>query len=298
MIARILNGLLRRLSPLFDDKTYLRLKYRFEMGKSLDFSNCQTMNEKLQWLKINNRYDRLTDIVDKIKVKDIISKSIGGDYVIPTLKVWKTPYEITHDEIAKLPESFVIETNHSGGNTGVIICKDKSTLNLAALQKKMRTSLKSDIYKVYREWPYKNVEKRIFAEQYLGDNLVDYKFYCFNGEVDSVMLCIGRQGNEKTKFYFFDRNWKLCRYNKAGKAAPDDFTLPKPDGMDEMFDLAAKLSKGYPFVRVDLYNINGKIYFGELTFFPASGLDPNRLPETDLYFGNKIDLNIARNETL
>lgn len=291
-VTRILKSLLRRLSPLFGDKTYLKLLYRLDMGKSLDFSNCRTMNEKLQWLKINNRYPLLTKIVDKIEVKEYVGSIIGDEYIIPTLKIWDNPEKI---DLSYLPNSFVIKTNHSGGNTGVVIVTDKKNTNLYGIKIRMRRSLKDDIYRNYREWPYKKVNKRIFAEQYLGDNLIDYKFYCFNGEVDSVMLCLGRQ-NGKTKFYFFDREWRLCRYNKAGKAAPENFTLPKPESMDKMFELASVLSKGFPFVRVDLYNVDGKIYFGELTFFPQSGLDPNRLPETDIYFGDKIDLSLAKVE--
>lgn len=278
-----------------EDSLYLRLLFRAEMHKPLDLNNCRTMNEKLQWLKLNNRYPELTNYVDKIKVKEYVRGIIGDKYIIPTLQIWDNPDDITPVCIAILPDSFVMKTNHSGGNTGVAICSDKESFDIEAAKHKMETSLKSDIYRSYREWPYKNVEKRIFAEEYLGSNLVDYKFYCFNGHVDSVMLCVGRQSGLGTKFYFFDRAWNLRRYNKAGKAAPADFTLPKPEGMDEMFDMAAKLSQGFPFVRVDLYNVEGHIYFGELTFYPASGLDCNRLPETDIYFGNKIDLSLAKN---
>ena len=296
-LQRILLALLIRLSPLFRDELYIKMRYRIEMGRKLDFNKCRTMNEKLQWLKINNRYPEMTDIVDKIKVKKIISKMIGSQYVVPTLKVWDSADDINICDIARLPEKFVIKTNHSGGNTGVIICKDKSKLDLIALRKKLDISMQTDIYQSLREWPYKNVERRIFAEEYLGDNIVDYKFYCFDGYVDSVMLCLGRQSAQHTKFYFFNKDWKLCRYNKSGKEAPADFTLPKPYGMDKMFEIAATLSKGHPFIRVDLYNVSGQIYFGELTFFPASGFDPNRLPETDLYFGDKINLSLAQNTT-
>lgn len=291
-----LFGLLKRISFLFSDKAYIKLMYRLTMNKKLDLANCRTMNEKLQYLKLYNRYPLLTRCVDKIEVKDYISEILGGGYVIPTLKIWNNAEDIKEADFENLPEQFVIKTNHSGGNTGVEIVKEKKELDVAALKTKMASSLKSDIYKTYREWPYKNVEKRIFAEQYLGNDLVDYKFYCFNGEVDSVLLCLDRNKKGKTKFYFFDRDWNLKRYNKAGKEAPADFTLPKPDGMDDMFEIAAKLSKGFPCVRVDLYNVNGKIYFGELTFYPASGIDGNRLYEADLHFGKKIDLSLARIE--
>ena len=256
------------------------------MGKKLDLKNPKTMNEKLQWLKLYNRKEEYRDLVDKVKVKDIVVSKIGDKYVVPLLGVWDSFDEIDFD---KLPDQFVLKTNHSGGNTGVIIVPDKSKLNKADAKKKLERSLKSDIFNVYREWPYKGMDKKIFAEAYLGSDLVDYKFYCFDGDADCVLLCIDRQIGA-SKFYFFDKDWNLCRYNKRGKEAPADFTLPKPEGIDEMFRLASEMSKGFPFVRMDFFDVNGKIYFGEYTFFPASGYDYNRLPESDLYFGNKIVL--------
>lgn len=296
MLKRILNGLLWRMSPIFSDEQYLKMKWRLVMDRPLDLKDPKTMNEKLQWLKIHNRYPQMTDIVDKIKVKDIVASKIGHEYIIPTLKVWSSPEDINTKEIDSLPDKFVIKTNHSGGNTGVVLCRNKATLSTEEVRAKMEASMREDIYRNQREWPYKNVRKQVFAEAYLGDDIVDYKFYCFNGEVDSVMLCLDRQGSEATKFYFFDKDWKLRRYNKSGKDAPENFSLPKPKNMDKMFELASELSKGFPFVRVDLYNIDGKIFFGELTFYPGAGMDPNRLPETDLYFGEKIDLSLARND--
>lgn len=291
-IQRILLAALRRMAFLFRDKTFLRLRYRLEMGKPLKFSDCHTFNEKLQWLKIYNRHKDLTDCVDKIKAKEYVEAIIGDKYIIPTLKVWDTASEITQHDIDSLPEQFVIKTNHSGGNTGVAICSDKSKFDLEAVRAKMERSLHADIYTHYREWPYKNIKRRILAEKFLGDNIVDYKFYCFDGKVDCVMLCIDREiGN--VKYYFFDPDWNLKRLNQWSKNAPEGFTLPKPEGMDEMFDIASRLSKGFPFVRVDLYNIDGHIYFGELTFYSASGFDNDILPETDKYFGSLIDLSLA-----
>ena len=256
------------------------------MGKKLDLKNPKTMNEKLQWLKLYNRKEEYRDLVDKVKVKAIVAKKIGEQYVVPLLGVWDSFDDIDFD---KLPDQFVLKTNHSGGNTGVIVVPNKSKLNKAEAKAKLDKSLKSDVYRAFREWPYKDMEKKIFAEAYLGEDLVDYKFYCFDGNADCVLLCIDRQIGA-SKFYFFDKDWKLCRYNKRGKEAPADFTLPKPEGVDEMFRLASEMSKGFPFVRMDFYDVNGKIYFGEYTFFPASGYDANRLPEADLFFGSKIDL--------
>lgn len=285
-INRILKGLLRRGGCLIPDKFQIECYYRLEMGKKLDLKNPKTMNEKLQWLKLYNRKEEYKALVDKVKVKDIVAQKIGEKYVVPLLGVWDSFDKIDFD---KLPNQFVLKTNHSGGNTGVIIVPDKSKFSKEEARMKLESSLKDDIYLRFREWPYKGMEKKIFAEKYLGSDLVDYKFYCFDGETDSVLLCVDRQIGTP-KFYFFDKDWNLCRYNKRGKEAPANFTLPKPDGIDEMFQLASEMSKGFPFVRMDFFDVHGKIYFGEYTFFPASGYDYNRLPESDLYFGDKIKL--------
>ena len=285
-----LDTLLHKIFMLLPDRIFLKIRYRREMGKKLDLRHPKTMNEKLQWLKLYDRQPRYTSYVDKVQVKEYIGKTIGKEYVVKTLGVWQSFDEIDFDA---LPDKFVLKTNHSGGNHGVVICKNKATFDCEAAKCQLEESLKEDIFSWYREWPYKNVKPCIFAEEYLEDpavgELCDYKFYCFDGYVDAVMICIDRQIGDP-KFYFFDKEWKLCRYNKRGKEAPADFTLPRPENLDKMFGIAANLSKNIPFVRVDLYNVSGKIYFGELTFYPASGFDRNRLPEMDLYFGNLIKL--------
>lgn len=286
------RNLIRRFSPIIPDRLFIKWMYKIETDKQLNLDHPVTMNEKLQWLKLYNRNPEYTTIVDKITVKDYIANRIGAEYVVPTLAVWNSTKEIN---IENLPGQFVLKTNHSGGNKGVIICKEKDKLNLEDAIDKLNISIHTDLYRNYGEWPYKNVQKRIFAEKYLGDDLTDYKFYCYNGNVDAVLLCIDRQIGSP-KFYFFDREWNLKRYNQRGKEAPQDFTLPKPANIDKMFALASELSKGIPFVRVDFYNVDGKIYFGEMTFFPASGFDRKRLPESDLLFGNMIDLSLAYNK--
>lgn len=285
-MRKLLAKTITRFYWLFSERKYLKIRYYLELGKHLDLDNPKTMNEKLQWLKLYNRKPEYTQMVDKVLVKDYVAKLIGEKYVVPTLGVWNHFDEIDFDQ---LPDKFVLKTNHSGGSLGVVICKDKKTFDKKTAKKKLEKSLKQDISKIHVEWPYRNVKRKIFAEMYLGDDLTDYKFYCFNGEADVVMNCIERETGSP-KFYFFDKEWKLRRLNKRGKEAPEGFTLPKPEGMDEMFRIAAKLSDGLPFARVDLYNVDGNIYFGEITFFPDSGFDPNRLPESDLYFGEKIKL--------
>ena len=291
MTEKIRNQMARvvkRLSPAFSDKLYLRLLYYFTMGRTLHLDNPKTFSEKLQWLKIHQRHPQLTMLVDKLAVKEQITKDLGSEYVCRVLQVWDNVDDI---DISMLPDSFVLKTTHSGGNNGVAICKDKSSFDFDAAKEKLREAMNSDIYMRYREWPYKNVERKIFAEEYLGDNLIDYKFYCFNGNADCVLLCKDRQEGH-VKYYFLDREWQLLPYNADSKNAPADINLPKPACIDQLFGLADRLSKGYPFVRVDFFEVKGQIYFAEYTFYPASGLDPKKTKEFDIMAGEKIDLKL------
>lgn len=271
------------------DEAFIKRKYKADIGRDLNLETPRLFNEKLQWLKLHYRKPEFTTMVDKFAAKQYVENIIGPEYIIPTLGVWKSFDEIDFD---KLPQQFVLKCTHDCG--GLVICKDKDKLNKAEAKKKLEKSLKNNFFWYGREWPYKNVKPQIICEKYMTDSpdtseFTDYKFYCFNGYVDCVMVCLERSSGN-TKFYFFDENWELKRLNIRGKNAPKDFTLPKPECMDEMFRIAAKLSQGIPFVRVDLYQSNGQIYFGELTFFPASGFDGNLLPETDASWGEKLVL--------
>ena len=290
LMNRALQKALRVCGPIVSDRFFVSGLFYLIMGRRLDLDNPQTMNEKLCWLKLHHRDPLLTTLVDKIAVKDYVGKILGSEYVCPLIKVWDSVDDIDFDA---LPDSFVLKTNHSGGNTGVVVCPDKSKLNIAEAKEKLRRSMKEDIYRRFREWPYKDVERKVFAEKFLGDNLTDYKFYCFNGYTDCVLLCIDRQKGEP-KFYFFNKEWQLCRYNKRGKEAPENFTLPQPPNMERMFEMASQLSEGFPFVRMDFYDVDGDIFFGEYTFYPSSGYDPNRLLESDRYFGHLIDLSLVK----
>lgn len=272
------------------DRRYIKLVYWLRMNKTLHLDTPQTFNEKLQWLKLHDRKPEYTMMVDKYAVRNYIAEKLGNEYLIPLLGVWDDPDDINFDE---LPNQFVLKCNHNSG-LGMCICKDKTKLDIKQVKNKLKKGIKQNYYLIGREWPYKNVPRKIIAEKYMTDSsevetLTDYKFFCFNGKVDSVMLCLERNtGN--TKFYFFDRNWNLRRYNILGKNAPENFTISKPGNIDKMFEIAERLSEGLPFARIDLYNSNGKIYFGEITFFPDSGFDANLLPETDKYFGDLIHL--------
>lgn len=278
--------LLSKMSFL-PDKTYLKIKYRLEMGKKLNLENPQTFNEKLQWLKVYNRKPEYTMMVDKYSVREYIKGKIGEDYLIPLLGAWEKWEDI---DFGSLPNEFVLKCSHDSGS--VVICRDKKIFDFMAAKKKITRKLKMNLYSWGREWVYKDVKPRIIAEKYMVDKtgqFIDYKFMCFGGYVSCVMVCIDRNIGD-TKFYFFDKDWNLLRLNKRGKEAPKDFTLPKPKGMDKMFEIAETLSAGLPFSRIDLYECDGKIYFGEITFFPQSGFDANLLKDTDKYFGDLIDL--------
>jgi len=272
-----------------DDK-YLKRKFHALIGNNLDLDNPQTFNEKLQWLKLHNRRYDYTQLVDKYAVRKYIIDTIGEDYLIPLLGVWDDPDHINFDD---LPNQFVLKCNHNSG-LGMCICRDKSKLEIDSVKRNLKKGLEQNYYLTGREWPYKDISRKVIAEKYISDQegietLTDYKFFCFNGAVDCVMLCLDRDTSD-TKYYFFDEDWNLKRYNLRGKAAPEGFTLPKPKGMDKMFEIARILSREIPYVRVDLYNCDGNIFFGELTLFPQSGFDPNYLSETDNYFGQLIKL--------
>lgn len=281
---------LTTLCRFIPDRTYLKMVFRIKMGKKLDLENPKTFCEKIQWLKLNDRNPEYGKLVDKETVKDIVARKIGAEYIIQTLGAWDTVDEIEWD---KLPDRFVLKTTHGGGGDGVVVCRDKKTFDRAGAVRKLKRAMKIDLFCKVREWSYKGINKRIIAERYIEDSnreLVDYKFFCFDGYVDCVMICVDRQIGEP-KFYFFDKDWKLLRYNKRGLAAPEGFTVPKPEGLEEMYEVASKLSEGFTFARIDLYDVDGKVYFGEITFYPNSGLDNNLVPESENRWGQLIKLN-------
>ena len=293
-----LSKIFKLITRKMNDEMYLRIAFRIIMKRKLDLKNPKTLNEKIQWLKLNNRNPMLTSYVDKFKVKNIIAELIGEQYIIPTLGVWKKFEDI---DFSKLPNQFVLKCNHDSHS--VVICKDKSKFDYKYAKNRLEAALKKNYFWHGREWAYKNVEPLIIAEQYMVDNntseeLTDYKFFCFRDYVDSVMVCYNREAGEP-KYYFFDKNWNLLRdYNRQGKEAPKDFYKEKPINFEKMCELASVLSMAtqVPFVRVDFYNINGNPYFGELTFSPTNGLDYNLLYDTDLHFGKLIDLSLIKDQ--
>lgn len=282
----LLLAILTRIAPIFPDKLYLKMLFRLRMGYKLNLDNPQTFSEKLQWLKLYNRKPEYTQMVDKVEAKKYVAGIIGEEYIIPTLGVWNSVDEI---DFAKLPNQFVLKTTHGGGSGGVVICKDKSTFDIKAAKQKLNRSLRQDIYTHLREWPYKNVKKRIIAEEYIVDKKGesnDYKFFCFDGEAKIMLMATERQTG--VKFDYFDKDFNHLPFEQGGPNSSK--VLAKPACMDKMLKIANILSQRIPHVRVDLYDIDGKIYFGELTFFDSSGMAKFKPQEWDYTFGNWIKL--------
>ena len=278
----------RKMLHFLPDKAYLKLYYRSVFKKKLDLKNPKTFNEKLQWLKLYDRKPEYTMMVDKYEVKKYIAETIGEEYVIPTLGVWDRFEDIDFD---KLPNQFVLKCTHDSG--GLVICRDKSKLDIDKAKKKIKKSLKRNYYWSGREWPYKNVKPRIIAEKYMEDTRVgelpDYKFFCFNGKCKMMFIATNRsKGSDEIKFDFFDEKFNKLPFTQGHPNS--DVLSSKPEKFYEMIELAEKLSQGVKQVRIDFYEVNGKIYFGEYTLFHYSGFTPIYPNEWDEKLGKLINI--------
>lgn len=277
------------LARFVPDKMYLSLVYRLSLKKKMNWKSPQTYNEKIQWLKIYGRTDENRIMADKYLVKEYVSKKIGKEYVIPLLGVWDNENEI---DFEKLPNRFVLKCNQNSG-TGMVVCKDKSLLDIDKVKKGLRKGLKEDYYSISREYAYKDIPRKIIAEEYVEDNktkeLRDYKFFCFNGDPKIMFIASGRsKGEHNVTFDFYDMDFNHLPFTNGHPNA--SFMIEKPDGFEEMKELSKKLSQGIPHVRVDFYEANGRIYFGEFTFSHWGGLKPFDPEEWDYKLGSWIEL--------
>lgn len=279
------------LEFLISDEKYLKAQYKSAFGKVLDLDTPTTYTEKLQWLKLHDHRPEYTTMVDKYEVKNYVSQKIGKEYVVPLLGVWECVEDI---DFESLPQQFVLKATHDSG--GLIICKNKNELNKADVKRTFDKLLKRNYYDGTREWPYKNVKPRIIAEAYMEDKtqgeLRDYKFFTFGGEPKVLYITKGRGDDESTTADFFDMEFKHLLFTIDHDMAP--VPPEKPENFELMKELAAKLSEGTPQLRVDFYEVDGKVYFGEMTFFHCSGLTPFH-PETwDRIFGDWVTLPIEK----
>lgn len=289
------RSILRYCRCLLPDKYFVKYMYFMQTGKRLNLNNPRSFSEKLQWLKLYNRRPEYTTMVDKYAVKEYVAKIIGQEYIIPTLGIWDSPEEIDWES---LPQQFVLKTTQGGGSKGVVICTNKDNIDRRAVVSKLKAAMQFDLNRNLGEWPYKNVRRRIIAEQYLEEcnnigndthlhDLTDYKILCFHG---IPRFCLVVSDRRRGKYIdFFDNEWNHlpfhCAYYQHSPKKPE-----KPEKYKEMLELSTKLSSGHPHVRVDFYEVNGKVYFGEFTFFTVSGYNTINPEEWDIKLGSYIQL--------
>lgn len=258
-----------QIGHLIPDKLYLKIQYWLLMDKKLNLKSPKAFNEKLQWLKLYDRNPRYPGLVDKYKVKEYVAGVLGEQYVIPNLGIWDSVEDIDFDS---LPNEFVIKCTHDSGS--VIVCRDKASFNIEAAKAKLKKKFDTNLFWQGREWPYKSVQPRVLAEKYLSElsdeKMIDYKFFCFNGEPRYLYVSQGLEDHETARISYASLDWEIEPFKRSDF---DNFeTLPpKPKGFDKMIEMSKTLAKDIPFVRVDFYDINGQVYFGEMTFFPGAG---------------------------
>lgn len=270
------------------EEWYLKRQFKKLLGYPLNLDNPQTFNEKLQWLKLHDRNPLYTRMVDKYEAKKYVADIIGEEYIIPTLGVWNHFDEIDFDQ---LPEQFVLKCTHDSGS--IVICKERDKLDKKAAKEKLERGLRYNYY--YRggfEWPYKNVKPRIIAEKFLVDEsqteLKDYKIMCFGGKAKCSFTCTGRNTDRGLHVTFYDREWQKMPFARHYKAESEP--VPRPRNYEKMVELTEKLAASLKFARVDFYEVNGWIYFGEITFFPGNGMEEFSPVEWDYRLGEWIEL--------
>lgn len=270
------------------DKVYIKFLFRSRVGRWPDLKNPRTLNEKLQWLKLYDRKPIYTTMVDKYAVKQYVAERIGEEYIIPTLGVWEKFDDIDFDA---LPDQFVLKCTHDSG--GLVICKSKKDFDIYAARNKIEKCLKRNFYWNGREWPYKDVKPRIIAEAYMEDTatkeLRDYKLFCFNGEPKVILVCRDRFGDSGLTEDFYTVQWQHLRL-KRPKHPNAVVPAEKPEELEQIVEISQKLSKEIPFLRTDFYIVNHKVYFGEVTFFPANGFERFDPEEWSYTFGSWVKL--------
>lgn len=274
------------------DKKYLKKVFILNGGYVLNLDKPQSFNEKLNWIKINDRNPLYTRLADKYDAKKFVADNIGEKYVVRSFGVYNSVDDI---DIGTLPNRFVIKATHD--SSGAVICKDKESFDLLSFKKKYSKIMRRNFYNRSREWPYKNITPRIIVDELLEDNtfinkettLIDYKFWCFNGE-PKIMYVTVKSSEIFENFY--DTNFNPVDINHGFPRHVPEFEKPK--NFEKMLDLSRILAKKTEtsFVRIDFFNINGSIFFGEFTFFDWGGLRPFSDKDTDLILGKMIKLPI------
>lgn len=286
-IARLVNSLsFRGYLKWLPDELFLKILFRLKVGYPLNIKNPRTFNEKLQWIKLKDHNPLYTRLVDKYEVRSFVTEKIGGQYLIPLLGVWD---DFDSIDFSEMPSKFVLKCTHDSAS--VIICKDKSTFNIAKAKKRINRSLKRNYFWTFREWPYKNVKPRIIAEQYMEVNpvvgLPDYKIFCFNGE-PRIWFTVTNRNNRDPRCDYFDFQGNRLPFEQGYKNS--SVPVAKPSALETMRECARNLTQGMSICRADFYEVDGKVYFGELTLFDSSGLEPFYPKEWDYKLGEMIEL--------
>ncbi|MGI6280447.1 MAG: ATP-grasp fold amidoligase family protein, partial [Acutalibacteraceae bacterium] len=287
----IMNAVIEKITHLIPDAIYVKMLYRIRMHYPLNLKEPKSFNEKLQWIKLYDRNPLYTKMVDKYEAKGYVSNLIGEEHIIPTLGVWNRFDDIDFDS---LPDQFVLKCTHDSG--GLVIVRNKSSFDRQAAKEKIEQSLKTNYYWHCREWPYKDVKPRIIAEKYMenhsenGDTgLIDYKFYCFGGEPRFLYVSKGLENHKTASISFVTCDWEFAPYERKD-FKPFSVLPNKPQKFDEMLIIAKELSKGFDFLRVDLYEIDNMVYFSELTFTPCGGFMPFKEKSQDLEMGRLLKI--------
>ncbi|SDX65763.1 ATP-grasp fold amidoligase family protein [Paenibacillus sp. CF384] len=274
----------KKISSFVPDELYIKMQYRKQMGKKIDLSNPETINEKIQWFKLHWHNPMMTKCADKYAVRSYVEEKIGSEVLNKLYGVYEKVEDI---DLAALPDSFVIKVNHGSGQN--IICKDKSKMDFNQAFSKIKGYLKSNHYFYGREWAYKDIKPLIIIEEYLDDNgrsPADFKILCFHGKPEIIQLDIDRFGEHRRNYYNVDWSQMDLRFIVANSSVE----IPKPHNLDEMLCYATLLANGFPFVRIDFYNFAGKIYFGEMTFYPNNGIGTFYPVENNKMIGDKLVL--------
>ena len=278
-----------------NESTFIKQNFKKAFGYELDLDNTKTLNEKINWLKLNHRTSLQTECADKVVVRSYVKEKVGEKYLIALLFKTETVNDVVPENLPEVP--FILKTNH--GSSGGIVVKSKTDADWKMIRKELAKQLKTNYYKASKEWQYKNIKPCILAEALLiddnGELPFDYKFHCFHGKVKAIQVDIDRFTNHKRNFY--DTDWKLLPFTwsvwKGNKPLwPNGRALAMPENLTEMIAVAEKLSATFPYARIDLYNCNGNIYFGEITFHHGSGTERIEPAVWDKKLGGYLDLTI------
>ncbi|WP_010136873.1 ATP-grasp fold amidoligase family protein [Ochrovirga pacifica] len=267
--------------------------YKFQ-GYQLNLENPKTFNEKIQWLKLNDRTPLHTQCADKYMVRDYVAQKVGEQYLIPLVFHTEDVSQLTMDKLPDYP--VIIKTNHDSGN--YVIVRDKKQFDLNAVRNKMRAAMKKNYYYHTKEWQYKNIKPRVVVEKLLmqkgGSIPYDYKVHCIHGKVEMISVDLHR-GTKEHRRNWYDINWQRLPFDWASildgvKTVQSDIDIEKPNCLDEMVLLSEKISSSFKYARVDWYEVESKLYFGEITFHHDSGFQPIEPNEWDLKIGAKLKL--------